>query len=134
MSANAIPARDLDPALFFRRESEAQPYSPSGHTGTVNRRLVSPETGATQMEVLIGRIEPGEGATPHHHPGIDQFCWLLEGRARVEIGDYVREIGPGESCFFPASVPHKFIAIGEDPVRVLICYAPPYGEGARVDC
>lgn len=59
----------LDPTLFFRTEADAEPYSPAGHTGTVNRRLVSPETGATQMEVLIGRIEPGQGATPHFHPG-----------------------------------------------------------------
>lgn len=127
-------ASDLDPAVFFMTEDKAEPYAPSGHTGTVNRRLVSPETGATQMEVLIGRIEPGQGATPHFHPGIDQFCWMLEGRARVTIGDYEQEIGAGESCFFAADMPHTFTAIGETPVRVLICYAPPYGEGARVEC
>ncbi|MDD9739789.1 cupin domain-containing protein [Marinovum sp. SP66] len=129
-----ISAAGLDPKLFFRTEADVEPYSPSGHTGTVNRRLVSPETGATQMEVLIGRIEPGEGASPHYHPGIDQFCWILEGRAEVEISDMTRVIGPGESCFFPAGLAHTFTAIGDEPVRVLICYAPPYGEGARVNC
>lgn len=129
----AIAATSLNPELFFRTEADAVPYEPSGHSGTVNRRLVSPETGATQMEVLIGRIVPGEGATPHFHPGIDQFCWMLEGQAQVEILGLTREIGAGESCFFPAGVAHKFTAIGDEPVRVLICYAPPYGEGARVD-
>lgn len=127
-------AVELDPSVFFMTEEKAEPYCPSGHTGTVNRRLVSPETGATQMEVLIGRIEPGQGATSHFHPGIDQFCWMLEGRARVTIGDYEQEIGPGESCFFAANMAHTFTAIGDTPVRVLICYAPPYGEGARVEC
>ncbi|WP_435988287.1 cupin domain-containing protein [Sulfitobacter sp. SH24] len=127
-------AADLNPSVFFMTEDMAQPYSPSGHSGTVNRRLVSPETGATQMEVLIGRIEPGQGASAHLHPGIDQFCWMLEGRAAVTIGSHKQEIGPGESCFFAADMPHTFTAIGETPVRVLICYAPPYGEGARVEC
>lgn len=131
---NQTKAYELDPLVFFMTEEKAKPYSPSGHTGTVNRRLVSPETGATQMEVLIGRIEPGQGATPHFHPGIDQFCWMLEGQARVTIGDYEQEIGPGECCFFPAGMAHTFTTIGNTPVRVLICYAPPYGEGARVDC
>lgn len=134
MTDRAAKAAHIDPEKFFMREADAEPYSPRGHSGTVNRRLVSPETGATQMEVLIGRIEPGEGASAHLHPGIDQFCWMLEGRARVEIGGLAREIGAGESCFFPADMPHTFTAIGDGPVRVLICYAPPYGEGARVEC
>ncbi|MCE8438698.1 cupin domain-containing protein [Rhodovulum sulfidophilum] len=124
----------IDPNMYFMTEAKAAPYAPRGHSGTVNRRIVSPETGATQIEVLIGRIEPGEGASPHLHPGIDQFCWMLEGRARVEIGGLTREIGPEESCFFPADMPHTFTAIGETPVKVLICYGPPYGEGARVEC
>ncbi len=124
---------DIDPERFFTTEATAEAYSPRGHSGTTNRRLVSPETGATHLEVLVGTIEPGQGASPHHHPGIDQFCWMLEGRARVEIGGLTREIGPGESCFFPADTSHTFTALGPDEVRVLIAYGPPYGEGARIE-
>lgn len=119
---------------FFPQEARVAGYSPRGHSGTVNRRLVSADTGATHLEVLIGTIEPGQGATPHFHPGIEQFCWMLDGHARVEVGGFTREIGPGQSCFFPADMPHTFIAIGDTPVRVLIAYGPPYGEGARVEC
>jgi quercetin dioxygenase-like cupin family protein len=126
-------AKIIDPQLFFMREEDAVVYSPGGHSGTTNRRLVSPETGASHLEVLIGTIEPGQGASPHHHPGIDQFCWMLEGQARVEVGGIIRDIGPGESCFFPAAMSHSFTAIGDQPVRVLISYGPAYGEGSRVE-
>ena len=128
------PQSGVDPRRYFPSEHSADAYEPRGHSGTVNRRLVSPDTGAKHLEVLIGTIVPGQGASAHFHPGIDQFCWILDGRARVEIAGLEREIGPGESCFFPAEEPHVFTAVGETPVRVLIAYGPPYGEGARVDC
>ena len=30
--------------------------------------------------------------------------------------------------FFPAEAQHVFVAISETPVKVLVIYAPPYGE------
>lgn len=115
------------------REDDIPSYEPRGHSGTSNRRLVGPDIGASHLEVVIGTIEPGQGASPHHHPGIDQFCYMLAGRARVEMGGAQREIGPGDACFFPEGMSHVFTAVGEEPVRVLIAYGPPYGEGARVE-
>ncbi|WP_298854635.1 cupin domain-containing protein [uncultured Ruegeria sp.] len=123
----------VDTNKLFIRESDVIPYEPSGHTGTVNRRLVGQEQGAKHLEIVIGTIDPGEGATPHFHPGIDQFCYMLDGEAEVTIGKITRVIGPGEACFFPAEVSHVFVAKGEKPIRVLVAYGPPYGEGARVD-
>ncbi len=118
---------------LFIRESDYAPYQPTGHTGTVNRRIVGPEQGAKHLEVVLGTIEPGQGASPHFHPGIDQFCYMLQGTASVTIGTETRQVGPGEGCFFPADTPHVFIATGSEPVRVLVVYGPPYNEGARVE-
>jgi quercetin dioxygenase-like cupin family protein len=110
-----------------------KPYSPANHSGTRNFRLIGPETGASNLEVIIGEIERGKGALPHAHPGIEQVCYVLEGRARVEIGDEsVGELGPGDSVFFPADVPHVFTTVSEEPVKVLVIYAPPYGETGAV--
>lgn len=131
---SAIPIKSTDPKHYFPSEQSAKAYAPRGHSGTTNYRLVSTETGGRYLEVLIGKINPGEGASPHFHPGVDQFCWVLEGCARVEVAGITREIGPGKSCFFPAEEPHTFVAIGEHPVRVLIAYGPPYNEVARVEC
>ena len=53
---------------------------------------------------------------------------LLEGRARVACNGEEGEMGPGDACFFPADAEHLFQVIGDTPVRVLVIYAPPYGE------
>jgi uncharacterized RmlC-like cupin family protein len=118
---------------FVVRESEVPGYHPANHTGTVNRRLIGPETvGARSLEVILGAVEKNEGALMHAHPGIEQACYMLEGRARIEIGEgadkTVDEIGPGDSCFFPADVMHVLTVISEQPARILVIYSPPYGE------
>jgi quercetin dioxygenase-like cupin family protein len=114
---------------YFVRPDEVKPYHPANHTGTVNRRLIGPDNvGARNVEVLLGVIDKGAGALSHAHPGIEQVCYMLEGRARAEIGGEVCEIGPGECCFFPADVPHTFTVVSETPAKVLVIYTPPYGE------
>ena len=118
---------------LFIREEDFPGYQPAGHTGTVNRRIVGPGQGARHLEVVLGTIDPGQGASSHFHPGIDQFCYMLQGTASVTIGNEIREIGPGEGCFFPADTPHTFTATGNESVRVLVVYGPPYHEGARVE-
>ena len=66
------------------READVPGYHPANHTGTLNRRLIGPDTvGARGMEVLLGVIDKGKGALPHAHPGIEQVCYLLSGTARA---------------------------------------------------
>ena len=114
---------------YFVREAEVPGYHPANHTGTLNKRLIGPDTvGARQIEVLLGQIRQGQGALPHAHPGIEQVCYLLEGRAVAEVGGQRQELGPGDCCFFPPDMPHTFTVVSDEPVKVLVIYSPPYEE------
>jgi quercetin dioxygenase-like cupin family protein len=114
---------------FFVRGAELPTYSPANHTGTVNRRLIGPDTvGAKGIEVVLGVIQKGKGALPHAHPGIEQVCYLLEGTARAEVEGERCELGPGDACYFPADKMHVFTVTSERPAKVLVIYSPPYGE------
>jgi len=112
---------------YLVRPSALAPYSPANHTGTSNLRLIGPETGARQVEVVLGDVEQGRGALPHAHPGIEQVCYLLEGSAHVEVGGERFEMQAGDACFFPPDQPHVFQATSKR-ARVLVIYAPPYLE------
>jgi mannose-6-phosphate isomerase-like protein (cupin superfamily) len=122
------------PSRFFIRAGEMPAYHPANHEGTSNRRLIGPAAnGARQLEVVHGTLEPGRGALPHAHPGIEQVCYVLEGAAIAEVGGERRELGPGDCCYFPADAPHVFTATGERPAKILVIYSPPYEENpARV--
>lgn len=121
--------RVQQPSRYFVRPQDVAAYHPANHAGTTNRRLIGSENvGARNLEVVLGVIERGQGALPHAHPGIEQVCYLLAGRARVEVGGECGELGAGDCCFLPADVPHVFIAVSEEPVQVLVIYSPPYEE------
>ncbi len=114
---------------YFVNLQSVTPYHPANHVGTTNYRLIGPETvGAKALEVLVGVIEKGKGALPHSHPGMEQACYMLEGRALAEVDGQSRELGPGDCCFFPAGMRHTFTVTSDTPARVLVIYSPPYGE------
>jgi quercetin dioxygenase-like cupin family protein len=114
---------------FLVKAKELPGYSPANHSGTLNRRLISPETvGAKNIEVVLGVIDKGNGALPHAHPGIEQVCYLLSGTASVEVGGATFEMEPGDCCFFPSDEFHTFVATSEEPANVLVIYSPPYEE------
>ena len=117
------------PFRYRVRPEDVTAYHPANHEHTSNQRLIGPETvGARQMELLLGTLHKGGGALPHAHPGIEQACYLLEGTAHVEVGDEAFDLVPGDSCFFPAEVMHRFTVTSDEPVRLLVFYSPPYGE------
>jgi len=114
---------------YFINAGDVEPYSPANHTGTVNRRLIGPETvGSESLELLEGTVEPGQGALPHAHPDLDQVIYMLTGTARAEIDGQSRELGPGDAAYFPKGMPHVFTVIGDRPAKVLVIYTPPYME------
>jgi len=114
---------------YFVNQQSVNPYHPANHTGTTNYRLIGPETvGAKHIEVLVGVVEKGQGAMPHSHPGIEQVCYVLEGRAIAEVGGQKREMGPGDCCFFPEGMRHVFTVVSDTPVKVLVIYTPQYAE------
>ncbi|GGD97911.1 cupin domain-containing protein [Caballeronia grimmiae] len=114
---------------YFVRLDEVRGYHPANHVGTLNRRLIGPETvGSNQLEVLHGTIENGKGALPHAHPGIEQVCYVLEGRAIAEVNGEQSELGPGDCCYFPADSMHVITVVSDKPAKILVIYSPPYEE------
>ncbi len=102
------------------------PYSPPGHTDTVNRRLIGKDNvGAVSFELVYGELQPGGRAERHAHEGVDQAVYVCRGRALAEIGDEEAEVGPGTALWIPAAVPHQITSIGDERLDLVVVYAPP---------
>jgi quercetin dioxygenase-like cupin family protein len=111
------------------RSAELPGYGPANHTGTVNKRLISPKTnGSKHIEMVLGSIEKGHGGAPHSHPGMEQACYLLAGTAHVECAGHSFEIQAGDCFYFPPDEEHIFEVTSDEPVKVLIVYSPAYEE------
>jgi len=114
---------------FVRRATDVAAYAPANHTGTSNQRIIGKETvGARRLEVLLGTISRGNGALPHAHPGLEQASLLLAGEGLGELPGKQRILRAGDWSFNAAGVFHRFEVISDEPVRVMVVYAPPYSE------
>jgi quercetin dioxygenase-like cupin family protein len=127
MAEHAVPLRRVGPKVV--RGDQAPVYAPANHAATRNRRLIGPETvGARGLEVVLGEIAPGGSARRHLHPDLEQVCYLLAGQVRVEAPDGMAELAPGDCCYFAPGEAHRVVVTSPTPARLLVIYAPPYGE------
>jgi len=67
---------------------------------------------------LITITEPSDVFPRFQHPGLE-FIYILEGAIRYRHGDTVYDMGPGDSLFFDAEVPHGPEELSELPLRFL---------------
>ena len=65
---------------------------------------------------------PGMKAPMHSHNCGEQVT-VLEGRAQAEVAGVATELGPMDTSFIPAELPHRFLNIGEGPLTILWIYA-----------
>jgi mannose-6-phosphate isomerase-like protein (cupin superfamily) len=61
-----------------------------------------------------------DGQQPHTE---DEVYVVMSGRARITVGDEVRDVGPGSVVYVAATVPHRFRDIAER-LEVLVVFAP----------
>lgn len=100
-------------------------YSPPGHTGTSNVRLVDRDFCGT-FEMVHGTIEPGGRAERHRHETESQVCYVLEGEMEVTFDDGPpAKCGPGAVVEIPPKVDHLIVNCGDTPLQLLVLYSPP---------
>ncbi len=63
----------------------------------------------------------------HYHPEAEESYYILNGKARMLIGDEEMELERGHTVLIKAPIPHKIINISEEMLEFLaICI--PAGE------
>ncbi len=85
------------------------------------RRFVGAEHGANVSYFWVDN-EPGEGPGLHWHPYTETWV-VLEGTARITMGDRELVAGPGDTATVPAGVWHRFVNAGTDRLKVLCIHA-----------
>jgi len=78
---------------------------------------------AREMRISLTERDPGNGSTPHRHPGHHTFGYILEGTYEVKINDGpVRQLKAGESFYEPPGALHAVSRnpSSDRPVKYLI--------------
>ena len=68
-------------------------------------------------------VFPAGMKAPIHSHNCDEQVTVLEGRAMAEVSGFQTELGPMDTSFIPKNMPHRFLNIGEGPLKILWIYA-----------
>jgi quercetin dioxygenase-like cupin family protein len=103
------------------RPSEIRAAERGGGAKTIP--LVTRGIGSTSLLNGITAFEPG-AAIPLHSHNCEESVMVLEGCAIAEIGGVEHQLGPLDTTWIPANVPHRFRNVSlTDPMRIFWTYA-----------
>jgi quercetin dioxygenase-like cupin family protein len=101
---------------------------PSGSPGHDHQGLsfkaLAADKGGRHMEPFIVDIESAAEQEKSSHEG-EEFIYVLSGRLSIEYGMETCELEPGDSVYYDSIVPHRVLAAGEKPARIVaVIYSP----------
>ena len=80
-------------------------------------------------DLSVGLYVLEAGGTDRQRPHTeDEVYYVVSGRAKITVGDEVRDVGPGSIVFVATAVPHRFHDITED-LTLFVAFGP--AEGSR---
>ena len=72
-----------------------------GHYGISQVVFLAPQINSESAVIALVQYGPGGNTPVHYHPKMEQIEIVLEGRALWEVGEFEREVGPGDVIFTP---------------------------------
>jgi quercetin dioxygenase-like cupin family protein/DNA-binding XRE family transcriptional regulator len=93
------------------------------HQGLSFKALAADKNGR-HMEPFIVDIDPDAQQKQSTHEG-EEFIHVLEGELSLEYGTGKETLKPGDSIYYDSIVPHRVLAAGGKPARILaVIYTP----------
>jgi mannose-6-phosphate isomerase-like protein (cupin superfamily) len=93
--------------------------------GSVIRSILDRTNAPVAMQSLAeASLKPGQSTQRHYHKVSEEFYFLLEGTALMDLDGTTRKVGPGDAILIPTGARHQITA--ETNLRLLCCCAPPY--------
>ena len=84
------------------------------------------------LSVIEENVPPGVSEHRHYHERAQQFFYVLEGTAHMEIDGEVSEVVAGSGIHVPSGVPHQLMNKTEQKLRFLVI-SQPKSHGDRVN-
>ena len=75
--------------------------------------------------VIFDTLRPEKiGPRLHYHIDIDEWFFVREGEFKVQAGDEILRLKPGDSLFVPRNMPHAFVKTSEGTARLIVMHQP----------
>jgi mannose-6-phosphate isomerase-like protein (cupin superfamily) len=64
-------------------------------------------------------VPPGEKLLGHVDP-MEEIYIVQTGRGRMQVGEEIREVAPGDAIHIPIGAFHELINVGEEDMTILV--------------
>ena len=81
-----------------------------------------------QQSLAEARLAVGAGTTAHYHKVTEEIYYILVGEARMQIGEEVRAVRPGDAIAIPPGEIHQITNTGDVELKFLCACAPCYED------
>jgi transcriptional regulator with XRE-family HTH domain len=97
--------------------------APANEVSYYFESLDFPVTERTLSGYLAEFVEPTSARTRAHQHAGGELIYVLRGTLAVTVGEDAHLLGPGDSMYFDASVPHHYRRAGAKPCQALVVSA-----------
>lgn len=84
-----------------------------------------------RLSVIEEQMPPGTAEVAHYHCHAQQFFYLLDGQALLEVNGREIVLSARQGVHIPAGVPHRIRNTSSQPVQFIVISHPP-SHGDRV--
>jgi mannose-6-phosphate isomerase-like protein (cupin superfamily) len=113
--------------MTITRYSDIQPYLTKD--GSEVRELMHPGVhGNARQSLAEAIVQPGAATLPHRHGKTEELYHVTAGRGLLTVGERQIEVSCGDTACIPPGTVHWVQNIGDGPLKILCCCAPPYSH------
>src|SRR5215510_9959290 len=109
-------ARRTSPQAAIVKPEQALPLKAFGLDLKV---LLTTESTAGAVSVLMAWHKPAEGPPDHVHFSQEEMFFIIEGTYELTVGGQTSTAGAGTMVFIPRNVVHRFRNVGDQTARML---------------
>jgi len=119
----------IDKPMTVVRKHERRPVSRYGEAKSMlygySYESLAPDKANRLMEPFIITLVPTETEEFSTHAG-QEFLYVLQGEIKVQVGDRVDSLKPGDAVYYDSNQPHLVRCAAATPAKVLaVLYAGP---------
>ncbi len=97
--------------------------------GSEIRELMHPDRhGNLRQSLAEAIVYPGQQTLLHRHQRTEELYHVTAGVGRMTLGDRTFAVAAGDTICIPPGTAHCIANIGNEPLHILCCCAPPYSH------
>jgi transcriptional regulator with XRE-family HTH domain len=117
----------IDETMTVIHKNERRPVSRYGETKSMlcgySYESLAPEKAERFMEPFIVTLVPTEAEDFSTHAG-QEFLYVLAGEVKVQVGERVEFLKPGDATYYDSVEPHLVRCVGTSPAQIIaVLYA-----------